>query len=195
VATGEKIPGYAYGHEDVVRSPVSLTDLEDLKRAVVFGPEDERALRELWSVVADRRDELFETWMGRIAHFFLPTFAGPQGTPDQAYLEAAHPRFMKWIEDTCTRPHDQVWLDYQHEIGLRHHRAKKNRTDGVESVEIVPFRYLPIALYSFTSTLHPLLVQAGIDDARAERLAGAWAKSVTLQVTLWSYPYVNQGDW
>lgn len=124
----------------------------------------------------------------------LPT-AGEDGTPNEADLNAAHPRFMQWIEDTCTRPYDQAWLDYQHEIGLRHHRRKKTQTDGVRSVEIVPFRYLPITLHPLTNTLRPFIVEAGVDAVRAERLSEAWAKSLILQVTLWSHPYVREGDW
>lgn len=187
--------GYAYGSAEVTRSPVSLDELDDLKRAVGFDADDERALEELGDILRDRREQLFERWFGLVGHFFLPTFAGPDGTPDQTYVDRTHPRFMQWIEDTCTRPYDQDWLDYQHEIGLRHHRAKKNRTDGVASVEIVPFRYLPITLYPLTSTLPPFLVEAGVEPERAERLGAAWTKSLVLQITLWSRPYVRDGDW
>lgn len=195
MAVRPDIAGYTYGTPTLRPSPVSLAELEELKQAIGFGPDDEDALRELWKVVRDRREELFATWIERIAHFFLPTFAGGDGTPDQAYLDAAHPRFMKWIEDACTRPYDQAWLDYQHEIGLRHHRTKKNRTDGVQSVGIVPFRYLPIALYPLSITLRPFIVGAGVDDVRAERLSEAWTKSLILHVTLWCHPYVREGDW
>ena len=51
-------------------------------------------------------------------------------------------RFGQWILDTARAEYDQRWLDYQHEIGLRHHRTKKNRTDGAPSTDIVPFRHL-----------------------------------------------------
>lgn len=195
MAARQEIAGYTFGSGDVPRSPVSLAEFEDLKRAIGFGSEDERALRELWDVVCNRCEQLFERWIGLVGHFFVPTFAGPDGAPDQAYLDAAHHRFIKWIEDTCTREFDQLWLDYQHEIGLRHHRTKKNQTDGVQSLEIVPFRYLPLTLYPLTSTLPPFIIEAGVDAARAERLGEAWTKSLALQVTLWSYPYVKEGDW
>lgn len=194
-AHDEDVAGYAYDSSALARSPVSRAEFDDLRQAIGFGEQDERALRELWDVIRDRREELFGRWIERIAHFFLPTFAGPDGVPDQAYLDAAHPRFMRWIEDTCTRPYDDTWLAYQHEIGLRHHRTKKNRTDGVRSVPIVPFRYLPIALHPMTSTLRPFLVDVGVEPARAERLSDSWAKSLTLQVALWSHPYVTAGDW
>lgn len=49
---------------------------------------------------------------------------------------------MRWVIDACTRPLDQAWLDYQQEIGLRHTRAKKHRTDRVNSPDHIPLRYL-----------------------------------------------------
>lgn len=42
-------------------------------------------------------------------------------------MAATHPRFLRWVEDACVRTYDQEWLDYQHEIALRHHRSKKTR--------------------------------------------------------------------
>ena len=53
------------------------------------------------------------------------------------YFAAKRPvvkRFGQWILDTARAEYDQAWLDYQHEIGLRHHRTKKNRTDSVDAV-------------------------------------------------------------
>jgi hypothetical protein len=191
----DEIPGYAFGAPELARSPVSLEDLEDLQTAIGFTADDEAALRELGDLLRDRREELFGRWIGLVGHFFVPTFAGPDGTPNQAYLDAAHPRFMQWIDDACTRPYDQAWLDYQHEIALRHHRTKKNQTDGVTSVALVPFRYLPITIYPMATTLAPFLAEAGVAPDRAERLADAWMKSLILHVTLWSYPYVQEGDW
>jgi hypothetical protein len=41
----EHIPGYTYGTEAAVTSPLSLQELERLKEAVWLTPEDERALR------------------------------------------------------------------------------------------------------------------------------------------------------
>jgi hypothetical protein len=29
-------------------------------------------------------------------------------------------RFVQWVIDTCARPRDAAWLNYQEEIGLRH---------------------------------------------------------------------------
>jgi len=64
------------------------------------------------------------------------------GQPIPEYLEAVRKRFGQWIRDLCERDYDRDWLRYQLEIGLRHNRAKKNRTDGVDSVEHIPMRYM-----------------------------------------------------
>src|SRR5437899_1747916 len=66
----------------------------------------------------------------------------PSGTPDEAYKAAVKKRFVQWVRDTCMRPRDQAWLDYQEEIGLRHTPAKKNQTDSVHTPPVVPLRYL-----------------------------------------------------
>src|SRR5437868_8611533 len=97
--------GYAYGSAEISRSPVSLDELDDLKRAVGFDADDERALEELGDILRDRREQLFERWFGLVGHFFLPTFAGPDGTPDQTYIDRTHPRFMQWSR---TRAHSRT---------------------------------------------------------------------------------------
>lgn len=56
------------------------------------------------------------------------------------------------VHDTCTRDFDQIWLDYQHEVGLRHHRAKSNQADGAHGV--VPHR-LPLVAVLYRPPGHP----------------------------------------
>ncbi|MCP9462957.1 MAG: protoglobin domain-containing protein [Nitrospira sp.] len=70
----------------------------------------------------------------------------------------------------------------------------KNQTDGVAAAEIVPFRYLIALLYPITATLKPFLSKRGHSAEEVERMHQAWIKSVLLQVILWSYPYVKEGD-
>ena len=41
-------------------------------------------------------------------------------------------RFQQWIQDTCLRPYDQDWINYQHEIALRHTSLKKNKVDTIQ---------------------------------------------------------------
>ena len=51
-------------------------------------------------------------------------------------------RFVQWVRDACSGPHDQNWLDYQEEIGLRHTPDQKNVTDHAHTPSLVPLRYL-----------------------------------------------------
>jgi hypothetical protein len=103
-------------------------------------------------------------------------------------------RFAQWILDTARAEYDQRWLDYQHEIGLRHHHTKKNQTDGVAGAHIVPFRDLFALIFPITFTLRPFLAKGGHSPEQVERMYNAWLKSCLVQLTLWSYPYVKDGD-
>src|SRR6266508_1446312 len=127
--------------------------------------------------------------------YFMPTVAGSDGRPLEEYLMRAHPRLMQMARDTCERPYDQDWLDYQHEIGLRHHRAKKNQTDHVESTPVVPFRYLPVSVEPVAQLLRPFLEAKGHSAADFDAMVQAFTKSLLLQVTLWSRAYVAAEDW
>jgi hypothetical protein len=86
------------------------------------------------------------------------------------------------------------WLDYQYEIGLRHHCSKKNRADGVDAEANINYRYLPALFYPITATLKPFLAKKGHSPEEVEKMHRAWLKSVLLQVILWSQPYVKEGD-
>jgi hypothetical protein len=124
----------------------------------------------------------------------LAAFSGPNGQPDQAYLAAVRRRFGRWILDTARADYDQAWLDYQHEIGLRHHRTGKNRTDGAGAADHIPLRYVLALLVPITTTLKPFLVEGGAAPEEVEAMHQAWVKAVLLQVILWSHPYVRDGD-
>ena len=78
--------------------------------------------------------------------------------------------------------------------GLRHHRAKKNQTDGAASTELVPFRNLLALVFPVTFTLRPFLAKNGHSPEDVEKMHAAWVKSCLLQVTLWSHPYIKDGD-
>jgi len=64
----------------------------------------------------------------------------------------------------------------------------------VDSVEIIPLRYVLALLYPITITLMPFLSKKGHSIDAVEKMHQAWVKSVLLQVILWSYPYVKEGD-
>lgn len=190
------IPGYAYGAPSLERSPVTMEELDLLKQTVLFTDDDADALRLAGEVLADQADAVLDVWYGFVAsHPHLVTyFSGPDGAPLADYLGRVRARFKQWIFDTCAANYDQAWLDYQHEIGLRHHRTKKNQTDGVESTPLIHFRYLPAFIYPVSYTLKPFLAAKGHDAETVDRMYQAWQKAVILQVILWSYPYVKEGD-
>ncbi|MCS6936021.1 MAG: protoglobin domain-containing protein [Candidatus Bipolaricaulota bacterium] len=188
------IPGYTYG--SAAPSPVTLKEFEDLKKAVLFSAEDEKYLKMAGEVLKDQIDAVLDLWYGFVGSHphLVYYFSGPDGKPDANYLAAVRKRFGQWILDTCNRPYDQTWLNYQHEIGLRHHRTKKNRTDNVKSVPHVPLRYLIAFIYPITATIKPFLAKKGHSADEVDKMYQAWFKSVTLQVALWSHPYAKDGD-
>lgn len=191
------IPGYTHGTSDVSRSPVSLDDFEQMKSTVLFGDEDVKALRLSHDVVKDQVEAILDVWYGFVGAnpHLLASFTGKtDGKPLGDYLAAVRRRFGQWILDTSRAEYGQAWLDYQHEIGLRHHRAKKNKTDGAASTAIVPFRNLFALVFPVTLTLKPFLSRMGHSADDVEKMYAAWVKSCILQVTLWSHPYVKDGD-
>ncbi len=190
------IPGYTYDTTVVARSPLSVEELERLKQAVLFGPEDERYLRMAGEVLADQVEDVLDVWYGFVAAHphLVYYFSDGKGNPNSEYLAAVRKRFGQWILDTCNRPYDQAWLNYQHEVGLRHHRTKKNQTDGVESVPHIGLRYLIAFIYPITATMKPFLARKGHSEEEVEKMHQAWFKAVVLTTTLWSAPYVKDGD-
>jgi hypothetical protein len=133
------VPGYSYGTDAVTRSPVTLADFERMKASVLFGDEDVGYLRLSYDVVEDQVEAILDVWYGFVGSqpHLLASFAGKEdGEPLGDYLGAVRRRFGRWILDTARAEYDQKWLDYQHEIGLRQHRAKKNQTDAAISTAL-----------------------------------------------------------
>jgi hypothetical protein len=191
------IPGYTLGTSAVARSPITPTDFARMKESVLFGDEDVKYLRLSHDVLQDQVDAVLDVWYGFVAatpHLLASFTSKGDGAPLGDYLAAVRRRFGQWILDTARADYDQPWLDYQHEIGLRHHRARKNRTDGVASTDIVPFRDLFLLIFPVTFTLKPFLGARGHGPQEVEKMYQAWVKSCLLQVTLWSHPYVKDGD-
>jgi len=194
---GRDVPGYDFGGRIVDRSPLGIEDLELLKRTVLFGEEDEEYLRMAGDVLEDQADEVLDLWYGFVGSHphLIHYFAGRDGEPDSDYLAPVRERFKLWILDTCRRPYDQQWLDYQQEIALRHTRAKKNRTDGADAPEHIPLRYVVAFVYPITATMRQFLANKGHPEDKVEKMHQAWFKSVTLQIALWSQPYAHEGDY
>ena len=192
-----KIPGYTYGTREVTRSPVTTADFELMKKSVLFSDEDVKYLRLSHDVLKHQVEAILDVWYGFVGStpHLLASFTGrSDGKPLGDYLSAVRKRFGQWILDTARAEYDQKWLDYQHEIGLRHHRKKKNFTDGAASTDIVPFRDMFLLVFPITFTLKPFLAKKDHSVEEVEKMYTAWVKSCLLQVTLWSHPYVRDGD-
>lgn len=189
------IPGYTFGHT-VATSPLTPDAWANLKQAALFTAEDEQALRLAGEVLADQVEAVLDVWYGFVAAHphLVYYFTDGQGNANSAYLAAVRQRFGQWILDTCNRPYDQTWLDYQQEIALRHHRSQKNQTDQVEAVPHIHHRYLTAFIYPITATMKPFLAKKGHSLEQVERMHQAWFKAVVLTVALWSVPYLKDGD-
>jgi hypothetical protein len=192
-----RAPGYALGQSTLARAPYSLADLAALQKSMLFGADDVAALRQSRAILADQTEAILDVWYGFVASTpELVVFFGDtrSGQPDGAYLAAVRKRFALWILDTADAKFDQAWLDWQYEIGLRHNRVKKNKTDGAHGPAQVDFRYLPALTIPITTTLKPFLAKKGASAADVEKMHAAWVKAVLLQAILWSHPYIKDGE-
>lgn len=93
--------------------------------------------------------------------------------------------------DTCLRPYDQDWLNYQQEIALRHTSLKKNQADGVRSSSHVPYRDIVSFVVALEQTIRPYLAAKGHSEEQVEGMHRAWQKSLHIQMSLWAKPYIN----
>ena len=191
------VPGYALGLPTLARAPYSMADLTALQKSMLFSADDVAALRQSRAILADQTEAVLDVWYGFVASTpELVVFFGDtrSGQPDGAYLVAVRKRFALWILDTADATYDQAWLDWQYEIGLRHNRLKKNKTDGAHGPAQVDFRYLPALTIPITTTLKPFLAKKGASAADVEKMHAAWVKAVLMQAILWSHPYIKDGE-
>jgi hypothetical protein len=167
-----------------------------MKKTALFGDDDIAQLRRSLEIVRPEVEPILDVWYGFVGanpHLLASFSHRTTGEPIGPYLQAVRRRFGQWILDTASADYDQAWLDYQHEIGLRHDLARKNRTDDAPSTDMVGFRYLIPLIYPITATLRPFLASKGHAAEDVEKMHAAWVKSVLLQVALWSHPYVKEG--
>jgi hypothetical protein len=157
-------PATRWASPTLARAPYSMADLAALQKSMLFGADDVAALRQSRAILADQTEAILDVWYGFVASTpELVVFFGDtrSGQPDGAYLAAVRKRFALWILDTADAKYDQAWLDWQYEIGLRHNRVKKNKTDGAHGPAQVDFRYLPALTIPITTTLKPFLAKKG----------------------------------
>jgi hypothetical protein len=191
-----QIPGYDFGSSTSAISPVSTEDLLHLEQTLGWMTDDERLLKKHADVFLAQAEPMVDSWravIGEEPHLWQ-WFAGPNGKPDDEYKGSVKRRFVRWVIDVVTRPHDRAWLNYQEEIGLRHTPEKKNKTDNRQTPPVVPLRYL-LAFVPVVTEIRGFL-EADITDL--EELAAiehAWRKAVLLHVALWARPYTREGLW
>ena len=191
----EQISGYTYG--DAGLSSVSLQDLENLKISVGWTDQDERYRHMAGDVLSDQTKPLVDHWRrGIIASIpnLIRHSRTPDGEPLPDYQTKSGLRFEQWVLDTCFRPYDQDWLNYQQEIALRHTSLKKNSTDGVNSTPHVPLRDIIAFIAVMNETIKPYLAAKGHTAEDVEKMHRAWTRSLQLQVALWAQPY-SDTEW
>jgi hypothetical protein len=190
----QRIAGYTYGTSEVPLSPVSLPELEQLKVSVGFTEEDSRYLSLAGEVLADQTEAIVQHWRSGIIAG-IPHLArhsrdlDGHALPD--YLAKSNRRFERWILDTCVRPYDQHWLNYQQEIALRHTSIKKNATDHVTSTPYIPLRDIIGFIMVMNDTIKPHLAAKGHADEVVGKMHRAWRNSMQLQIALFARPYAD----
>jgi hypothetical protein len=190
----DEIPAYSYGTPAVGTSPVSLDELNALKVSVGFTVEDECYLRMAGEVLDGQTKQIVAHWRSGIIAS-IPNLARhsrtPEGAPNPEYLAKSNLRFEQWILDTCLRPYDQDWLNYQHEIALRHTSIKKNQADGVQSTAYVPFRDVVAFAAVLNDTIRTYLTAKGHSDRDIAGMHLAWTRSLQMQIALWTKTYMD----
>lgn len=189
--------GYTYGTNKVSKSPFSLDDLKLLQQSLLFGEDDIKYLKMSHDILKDQTNDILDVWYGFVASTpQLVYFFGNKttGKPEGEYLAKVRERFAMWILQTAEANYNQDWLNYQYEIGLRHYSTKKNKTDKVNSVPLIYYRYIPALTIPVTTTLKPFLAKKGANAEDVEKMYNAWVKSVLMQAILWGQPYMKKGE-
>ena len=196
-AANDNPPGYRYGDAKLATSPVTLKDLALLKQALLFTDEDVAYLRKAGTILKPQIKDILDVWYGFVGshpHLIYYFSNKKTGKPDRRYLARVRARFGKWIVDTTDAVYDQKWLDWQHEIGVRHHKSGKNKADNAPSVDQIHLRYVIAFIIPISATVKPFLQNSDASPADVEKMHAAWTKAVTLQAILWSHPYIKDGQ-
>jgi len=184
-----EIAGYSYGTGAAAKFPISIDGLELLAKRVFLTDEDASYLPMAGEVISDRIGDELNVWYGFLgSHSHLVyCFTGTDGKIDNSYLTAVRKRFRQLILHTCNRPYDQDWLNFHHEIGLQHHRTKKNQTDSVQSVPTISHRYLVAFIHPIMATNKPFVAKKRHSEEEVEEIHAAWFKLPVMPVALSSY--------
>ena len=177
--------------------PMSVSDLALLKETVLMTDADIAALRKSRVILEPHLDELLGVWYGFVGSkpHLLASFSHPTtNAPDTQYLERVRERFAEWVLTTADANFDDAWLAHQLELGRRHHRIGKNRTDNVVASDHIQLRYVVALQYPIVTTLRPFLERGNHPPEEVDAMHEAWRKAVLLTSILWSQPYVAPID-
>jgi hypothetical protein len=96
--SNKEIAGYTYGTEAVAKSPLSMDDLELLKKSVLFTEEDEKYLRMAGEALSGQIEDVLNVWGGFVASqpHLIHYYTGPDGQTDKNYVAAARKRLGQW---------------------------------------------------------------------------------------------------
>ncbi len=190
--TENNIHGYTFGEAGIPTSPVTLQELEQLKASAGFTNETESLLRMAGVILAPQTQQIVRHWRSGIIASIPHLARHSRSLSGEAlpnYLAASNLRFERWIEDTCQCPYDQAWLNYQHEIALRHTSLGKNKTDSVESTPYVPLHDAVAFVAVMNKTIKPYLAAQRHSEEQIEAMYAAWCASLQLQMALWLRSY------
>lgn len=190
------IHGYDYATSRSALSPLSDAEFSQLEQAAGWTAGDAALLARHAHLFRAHAESMVDSWRALIGSQppLAHAFVRPDGTPDDAYKASIKRRFVQWVIDVAVRPHDRDWLNYQHEIGLRHTPARKNQTDAAHTPSHVPFRYL----LAFLPAVLPIRSFFSDDIHHEEdltKLQAAWTRAVLLHLTLWSRAYIADDLW
>jgi hypothetical protein len=192
----DNIAGYDYGANELATSPVTIKELELLKQTITLDSDDQKYLRMAGDVLEPQTESIVNMWRGVISSMphLAFYFKNEAGKTDEQYKAKVKERFKQWIMDLCYKPYDQDWLNYQHEIGLRHMSAKKNKTDNADAAPFIPMRYVIAFTAVINDSIKPFMAKKGHSLGVIEKMHKAWCKAVLLHVTLWTRAYCNN-EW
>jgi hypothetical protein len=148
----------------------------------------------LGDVLAPQVEAILDVWYGFVGAnpHLLAAFTRPDGHPTRgiwppcgAGLAAGSgtppvPRSTKHGWTTSTN------RATPHPHGQEPHRR--------QAAEHIPLRYVLALLIPITTTVKPFLAEGGGTAEEVEAMHQGCVKAVLLQVILWSYPYVREGD-
>ena len=192
----DNIAGYDYGANELATSPVTMKELELLKETITLDSDDQKYLRMAGDVLEPQTESIVNMWRGVISSMphLAYYFKNDAGKTDEQYKAKVKERFKQWIMDLCYKPYNQDWLNYQHEIGLRHMSAKKNATDNADAPPSIPLRYVIAFTAVINDSIKPFMAKKGHSLGVIEKMHKAWCKAVLLHVTLWTRAYCGN-EW